>query len=122
MAAVNGSKVDLKAKSEAELYKGVKETEIWVSIPDDMEVPAPLTKKTFEGGLYAAYLLRNGFEDLRFLVEWIDASEKYEVADERPSFTEMLNYYNWLPNHEEDAKRDGDIQYDLLLPIKKITE
>jgi len=31
--------------------------EAWVSIPDDMEVKAPLTKKTYNGGLYAAHTL-----------------------------------------------------------------
>jgi DNA-binding transcriptional MerR regulator len=96
----------------------------WASIPDDMELPAFLTKKTFEGGLYAAHLVRNGseaLEDVRFLAEWISASENYEFDDERLSFAEFLNYYNWMPNHEENAKRD-DSQSDMLLPIKKIAE
>ena len=90
-----------------------------------MEVTTdPLTKKTFEGGLYAAHLSRYGaeaFEDLCYLVEWINASERYEFADERPSFVEMLNFYNFILNYE-DPKRYADIQSDLLLPIKKIAE
>ena len=32
--------------------------EVWVSIPDDIEIPAPLVKRTFDGGLYAAHVLR----------------------------------------------------------------
>jgi DNA-binding transcriptional MerR regulator len=116
MAANNLSKEDIKS----ELPVKEKEYEIWVSIPDDMEVPAPLTKKTFEGGLYASNLLKNGFEGLRFLGEWINASEKYEFDDERPSFLELLNYYNFMSNYEESVKRD-DIQEDLLLPIKELT-
>jgi len=31
--------------------------EFWITIPDDMDVPAPLEKKRFEGGLYAAYMI-----------------------------------------------------------------
>jgi len=121
------SKEDLKAKHFKRLKK--KEYEVWVSIPDDMEVPAPLIKKTFAGGLYAAYLVRIGiFEDWRFLAEWINASEKYELDNERPFFQELLNYCNYfkfMPNYVEDGKRyvtRDDIQADALLPIKKIAE
>ena len=106
--------------------------EVCVSIPDDMEVKAPLTKKTFEGGLYAAHSLsydkKPSFKDLwLFLAEWVNASEKYEIADGRLWFEETLNYYNFLPNYEEVDKANRaaileDIQGDLLLPIKKITE
>ncbi|MCL2517829.1 MAG: MerR family transcriptional regulator [Oscillospiraceae bacterium] len=114
MKADNFSNEDPKSEHRVT----AKESEFWVSVPDDMEVKAPLIKKTFEGGLYAAFLLKNSFEDLRFLAEWINASEKYELAD-GPWFWEILNYYNWMPNYEEDAKRE-DVQSDLLLPIKKI--
>ena len=38
--------------------------EAWVSIPEDMEVPPPLVKKTFSGGMYAAHVLRDwNFQD-----------------------------------------------------------
>jgi len=101
--------------------------EAWVSIPDDMEVPAPLTKKTFEGGLYASRVLGRGFEkgveDILFLAKWINASENYEFADdERPSFEETLNFYNFISNYAEDTKRWDGYQTDLLLPIKRIAE
>jgi len=119
MMAGDFSKEDLEDEDSAII--SAKEAEFWVSIPDEMEVPAPLTKKTFDGGLYAAHLFRNAFEDLRFLAEWVNASERYELADGCPSFLELLNYHNWMPNYKEDAKRD-DAQSDLLLPIKKITE
>jgi DNA-binding transcriptional MerR regulator len=95
MATFNFSKEYLKSehfetlrdKEFEALRDKEKEYEVWVSIPDDMEVPAPLTKKTFEGGLYAAHLVRNGiFEDFCFFAEWVNASEKYEFDDERPFF------------------------------------
>ena len=53
--------------------------EVWVSIPDDMDVPAPLVKRAFSGGLYAAHVLRNwDFGDWKLLGEWVNASEKYD--------------------------------------------
>lgn len=90
--------------------------EAWVSIPDDMAVTAPLTKKTFGGGLYAAHVLRdwNFQADWRMLIEWAQANEKYELDLGRPCFEEILNYYNLMQN---GAKME-DTQIDLLLPIK----
>jgi len=89
--------------------------EAWVSIPDDMEVAAPLTKKTFGGGLYAAHVLRDwNFEDWGLLAEWARTSEKYEEDDGRPHFEEILNYYNLMQN----GAPMEDTQLDLLLPIK----
>ena len=125
MVADNFSKEDLKAGHFEKLRE--KEYEVWVSIPDDMEVSAPLTKKTFDGGLYAAHLVKTGiFEDWRSLAEWIDESKKYEIDEGRPLFQELLNYCNYfkfMPNYEEDGKRYAirdDIQADALLPIKKV--
>ena len=90
--------------------------EAWVSIPEDMVVTAPLTKKTFGGGLYAAHVLRdwNFQADWRLLTEWAKVSEKYEADDGRPCFEEVLNYYHLMQN---GAKME-DTQLDLLLPIK----
>ena len=53
--------------------------EVWVSIPDNMDIPIPLVKRTFSGGLYAAHVLRSwDFEDWRLLGEWVNASNKYD--------------------------------------------
>ena len=106
--------------SREDLMVGVEGTatayEAWVSIPDDMNVTASLTKKTFGGGLYAAHVLRdwNFQADWRLLTEWAKASEKYEADNGRPCFEEVLNYYNLMQN---GAKME-DTQLDLLLPIK----
>ena len=64
-----------------------KEYEAWVSIPEDMEVKAPLTKKTFGGGMFAAHVLRDwNFQDWNLLEEWVKASERYEEAEGMPHF------------------------------------
>lgn len=54
--------------------------EDWVTIPDDMEVPEPLVKKHFNGGLYAAYTIKfPDFFEWKFLTEWVEKSELYEA-------------------------------------------
>ena len=46
--------------------------EAWVTIPDDMEVSAPLVKKQFTGGLYAAHMIPMGaFEEWAWLRDWV---------------------------------------------------
>ncbi|MCL1792392.1 MAG: effector binding domain-containing protein [Oscillospiraceae bacterium] len=90
----------------------------WASIPDDMELPAFLTKKTFEGGLYAAYAGIENVEGFRALAEWVNASEKFEIADDgRPLFDECLDAYHLING---DLKQGtGELQGDLLIPIKR---
>ena len=100
--------------------------EVWVSIPDDIEIPAPLVKRTFNGGLYAAHVLRTwDFEDWRLLKEWINTSDKYDSDWDSPRWTspetvagqgfeETLNFYNFIKN----GSKMEDLQLDLLFPIK----
>lgn len=101
--------------------------EMWVSIPDDMEVAAPFVKRTFDGGMYAAHVLRTwDFQDWRLLKEWVDASDKYDNDWDSPrwispetvagqGFEETLNFYNYV---QKGAKME-DLQLDLLFPIKE---
>lgn len=101
--------------------------ELWVSVPDDMQIPAPLVKRIFEGGLYAAHVLRAwDFEDWRLLREWVGASDKYDNDWGAPRWTspetvagqgfeETLNFNNYV---RKGAKME-DLQLDLLFPIKE---
>lgn len=101
--------------------------EMWVSIPDHIEIPAPLVKRTFDGGLYAAHVLRAwDFEDWRLLREWVNASDKYDndwgsprwISPETVAgqgFEETLNFYNFV---QKGGKME-DLQLDLLFPIKE---
>ncbi len=101
--------------------------EMWVSVPEDMEIPEPLVRRTFNGGLYAAHVLRSwDFDDWRLLKEWVNASDKYDndwnaprwVSPETAAgqgFEETLNYYNYV-------QKDCDVQFmqlDLLFPIRE---
>ncbi|MGG0718148.1 MerR family transcriptional regulator [Robertmurraya massiliosenegalensis] len=101
--------------------------EVWVSIPDDLEIPAPLVKRKFDGGLYAAHVLRAwDFQDWSLLKEWVNASDKYDNDWGSPrwlspetvagqGFEETLNFYNFI----QKGGKMVDLQLDLLFPIKE---
>jgi len=94
-----------------------KKYEAWVSIPEDMEVKAPLTKKTFGGGMFAAHVLPDwNFQYWGLLEEWVKASQRYEEAEGMPHFEEVLNY----PILMQNGAKMEDTQLDLLFPIKEI--
>ncbi|MCL2719380.1 MAG: MerR family transcriptional regulator [Lachnospiraceae bacterium] len=98
--------------------------QLWVSIPDDMEVPSTLEKLKFAGGMYAAHVLRDwSFEDWRLLGEWVNNSEKYandacasRMTSGKPIYgqclEETMNFYNFIKNP------GTELQLDLLFPIK----
>lgn len=98
--------------------------EVWVSVPDDMEIPAPLIKREFTGGLYAAHVLKSwDFSLWGLLNEWVATSVKFDndwgssrwASEETvfgQGFEETLNYYHFA--------QDGcEMQLDLLFPIKE---
>lgn len=89
--------------------------ERWITIPDDMEVKPPFTKKHFPGGMYAASVLPvDDFENgwLR-LEEWAIANEIYE-----PATSGLWN--GWLEEHTTAARiiTGAEMYIDFLLPIK----
>ena len=98
--------------------------EMWVTIPDDFDVPAPLVKKRFEGGLYAAHMIPFGaFEEWGWLMEWAMSNNKYEYrgdwnpANQFGCLEEHLNYANRV--HLPDSGGITGLQLDLLVPIKE---
>lgn len=102
--------------------------EVWVTIPGDMEIPAPLIKREFHGGLYAAHMIKMGdFEHWNMLHEWVKTNGKYDDDWSDVRWTpfeegmehcleEQLNFYNNIdnPNFSGD-----EMQLDLLFPIKE---
>jgi len=101
--------------------------EAWVTIPDDMDVPAPLVKKQFTGGLYAAHMIPMGaFEEWGWFRDWVMSNEKFVHAwgevrvtpyDKEMDWAmeEPLNFYNTV---QEWGKGADTQQLDLLFPIK----
>lgn len=96
--------------------------EMWVSIPGDMEVQAPLQKKQFAGGLYAAHMIPMGaFEEWEWLFDWIGRSESFAFDTERDNpdcqhgmLEEALNYGYRL----DAGLGEEGVQLDLLLPVR----
>lgn len=97
--------------------------ETWVTIPDEMEVPDPLEKKKFCGGLYAAHMITFGnFNEWDSFLDWIMKNERYDFAGDLQDqehmcglLEEHLNFYNHI---EQPDKDDEHLQLDLLMPIK----
>ncbi|WP_242954322.1 GyrI-like domain-containing protein [Clostridium oryzae] len=98
--------------------------EDWVTIPDDMEVPAPLVKKKFDGGMYAAHTIAfPDFHEWNLLSKWVEESDKYA-----PNYSEqgeeimggcLEEHLNWIYSSHMGWPKNGiDGYIDLLLPIK----
>lgn len=100
--------------------------EDWITIPEDMEVPKPLVKKHFQGGLYAAYAINfPDFFEWQFLTDWVARSEVYEANYSDPSEKNMggclEEHLNWIYSAHMGWPENGiDGKIDLLLPVKRI--
>lgn len=98
--------------------------EAWVTIPQTMEVPAPLIKKQFSGGLYGAHMIHFGeFAQWDAFLEWVYHNESYEFAGDIQDqqhmcglLEEQLNYFSYI---EGDGNELKEMQIDLLIPIRK---
>ena len=98
--------------------------EEWLTVPDDMEIPPPLTKKRFSGGLYAAYTIRfPDFQEWDFLFDWAEDNAEYQadLCHEREvSNGCMEEYLNAVYSAHMGWPQNGiDGQVDLLLPIQR---
>ena len=97
----------------------------WVTIPDDMEVPAPLVKKRFEGGMYAALIIVfPEFHEWKLLSKWVEKNDMYT-----PNYSELgeeimggclEEHINWVYQSHTGWPETGiDGHIDLLLPVKR---
>lgn len=98
--------------------------ETWVTIPDDLEVPAPLTKKHFAGGLYAAHMIAMGnFNEWEWLFEWVSRNDKYEFAGDMQDQAHMCGlldeHLNYVSHVNLDNTEPEDLQLDLLMPVRE---
>jgi len=95
--------------------------EFWVTIPDDLDVPPPLQKKYYKGGLYAAHCIKMGdFHEWQLLGQWVMNNSEYEYDAREPfgmngCLEEHLNAYSYFAGDENAARF---VQLDLLVPIK----
>jgi hypothetical protein len=89
-----------------------------------MEVPAPLIKKQFAGGLYAIHTIKfPDFHEWKNFHKWVEDSDKYN-ANYAPEGDELMkgcleDHLNWVyANHLDWPENFIDGQMDLLLPVK----
>ncbi len=94
--------------------------EFWMTIPDDLEVTAPLCKRHFDGGLYAAHMIKMGdFEQWDWLDRWVRENGEYVYrGDGNPetmfgALEEHLNAYTYLKGDMQTTT-----QLDLLIPVR----
>ena len=87
--------------------------EMWIAIPEDVEVTAPLYKMEFEGGLYATVTttLSEIGEQSWKLYDWVENNENYVPDKSRRWLEEFLDYKLFWEN-----LNDGK-QIDVLSPI-----
>lgn len=98
--------------------------EVWVTIPDDMEVPSPLVKKRFAGGLYAAHMIPMGsFNEWEWLLEWVNGNEKYafagDMADQEHMCGLLEEHLNYVGHAHMENTEPEDMQLDLLMPVRE---
>lgn len=95
-----------------------------VTIPEDMEVKAPMVKKQFAGGLYAVLTIPfPEFHLWEALTRWVNESPDFE-----PDYSELgeeimggclEEHLNWVYAAHNGWKEDGlPGQIDLMLPIR----
>lgn len=94
--------------------------EFFVTIPENLNVEAPLMKKEFAGGLYAAHCIKMGdFHEWELFSEQMKASKEYEIEWREPHgmggcMEEHINAYSLYHGYVREF-----IQLDLLIPIKR---
>lgn len=97
--------------------------EIWVTIPEGLEVPPSLEKKQFSGGLYAAHAIAFGnFNEWEWLYNWVIKSDRYEPAgdmrDSEHMFGCLEEHLNYVSHAGRYNPEPPDVQLDLLIPVK----
>ena len=99
--------------------------EVWVTIPEDMDVPEPFVKKKFSGGLYGAHTIDfPNFNEWKLLIDWAANNDTYRLnfsaeGDENMGGC-LEEHLNWIYSSHMGWPENGiDGKLDLLVPIKK---
>ena len=97
--------------------------EVWVTIPEDMAVPAPGVKKIMPGGLYAAHTIDfPNFHEWQWLLDWAENNPAYAPAGSgtpQDMFGGLEEHLNWVQAAQPGGAADIPIRVDLLLPIAR---
>lgn len=97
--------------------------EYWVTIPPDMDVPAPGVRKSMPGGLYAAHGMEfPNFHEWQWLSDWVENSAEWQGCPGEPEnmFGLLEEHLNWVYAIAHDRMKDGTTRkLDLLMPVRK---
>lgn len=99
--------------------------EVWVTIPEGMDVPAPGVKKIMPGGLYAAHTIDfPNFHEWQWLYEWGENHDKYMPGGPNCTpenmFGGLEEHLNWVMIAQQGpGAADLPVRLDLLMPIQK---
>jgi len=88
--------------------------EMWVSIPEDLEVNTPLKKIKYGGGLYAVSPI--GFD----IDKWVDESDIYHWEPHSPGGEEYINPFNIYGLDNINAETGGSMYIESALPVKEV--
>lgn len=99
------------APTEGNLLYGY---EMWITIPEDLDIPIPFQKKKFEGRLYASISTNMNEIEERWkqLHEWCKESDKFDVDSSSRCIEEIVLDLG------DVASGKVEMQLDLLEPIK----
>jgi hypothetical protein len=93
---------------------------VWITIPDDFEVPPPYKKINYPGGLYASCV----GEETTVVGEWVAQSTKYEWHNDNFSRAigwEYFNPFNVMGLDDYEYGKSWDCSYATeLYPIREI--
>jgi len=94
----------------------------YVTIPDDLDVPAPFKKQTFEGGLWAVYKITpENFDEFDMVSDWVKSRNDYLRDYQRPRHDVYFNPLNIYGMKNTDLFDDFHDQYkEACEPIKEI--
>jgi len=108
--------------------------EVWATIPDGLEVSAPLMKKRFTGGLYAVFTSKPvNFDEWKLFGAWLAGSEDFEYDGSRSyrddaskEFEVRCSGWGCLEDHFNSynlyglkSKKHMLSHIDFLIPIKE---
>lgn len=100
--------------------------EVYVTVPKDLEIIPPFTKKSMPGGIYAALTIDPpNFFEWELIMKWLEKDPRWET-NYAPEGDEIMSgcyeeHLNWVYSCGTDGPGiEGKI--DLLLPIKRTKE
>lgn len=97
--------------------------EVWITIPDDLPVPAPGVKKVMPGGLYAAHTIDfPNFHEWQWLMAWGEHHPQYmpgkDGASEENMFGGLEEHLNWVYIAQHGQEDAPPLRVDLMMPIR----